>query len=562
MNRAVLYGISVALVLIILLEAGLVLGQQNYVTLQPNQGFQPIPNTAPALENESTYIGPAPSNLKITVMILPLLKYNKFASYIQELYTPGSPDYHKFLNSYQIYEDFSVSPITPDIISYASQFGISVNATSPLFVVLKGNIYQFEQMFHVKFGMYKYGNMPYFAPTSNVELPADIVSYVSGVLGINNITIAYPNILYLKAEKYANGHLSTINTTTIKISPNQFIGPLPVEQYTPLQIEGAYNMLPLYKLGFLGQGETIAIVDAYGDPAVGYSLDNFSRYSGIPNPPLFNVLYFNATQLPPPNFGWSVETDLDVEYSHTMAPGANILLVYSPYPSNELYEAVAFIVEYHLANIISLSWGAPEYYLLEAGVNITALNEIFMAAAAEGIQVFVSSGDQGVYDALFGIHSINFPSSSPYVTSVGGTALYMSGVSKYINATMKYDFQVGWGDYFMNAIADGYQFSMYYTYAGSGGGESQIFPKPFYQSNLPYTNRTDPDIAMDADPFTGVNVIQDGSNNSYVIYIGVGGTSLAAPLSAGIAAVIDQYYSDTYHETLGFLNPTYIGCTL
>jgi len=267
----------------------------------------------------------------------------------------------------------------------------------------------------------------------------------------------------------------------------------------------------------------------------------------LPNPPLFNVLYYNATQLPYPDFGWGIESSLDVEYAHTMAPGANILLVYSPYPNNELYSAISFILEYHLANAISLSWGEPEYYLLQSGTNVTALNAIFETAVAEGIQVFVSSGDSGVYNSLQGLHSINFPASSPYVTAVGGTGLIMKGVSSYTNATMQYLYQIGWGDYFANYTADGYTFITHYSYAGSGGGESEIFKQPFYQSGLSYTNRTDPDIALDADPFTGVNVIFE----PYFYIIGVGGTSLAAPLAAGIAAIIDQYYNNT----LGFLNP-------
>jgi len=518
------------------------------ILLSQNQTLAQVADTSPALISQSQYIGPAPSNLKIIVMIVPQLRLSALAQYIQNLYNPSSPDYHKFLNPFQIYFNFSYSPITPDVISYASQFGIKVNATVPLFPELIGTIGQFEQMFHVQFGMYKYGNMIYYAPSQNVEMPISIAPYISTILGLNNITIAYPLINYIAEYKIINGTPQLINQTKIEIKPGQYFAPYPVYQYTPLQLEGAYGLLPLYKLGFYGQGETIAIVDAYGNPNISQALNFFDEnYSHLPNPPLFNVLYYNATQLPSPNFGWGVETSLDVEYAHTMAPGANILLVYTPYPNNELFSAVAFILEYHLANVISLSWGAPEYYLLQSGVNVSALNAIFETAVAEGVQVFVSSGDSGVYDSLQGLHSVNFPASSPYVTAVGGTGLFMKGVSSYVNATMQYLYQIGWGDYFANYTADGYTFITHYSYAGSGGGQSEIFKQPFYQSGLPYTNRTNPDIALDADPFTGVNVII----GPWTMVGGVGGTSLAAPLAAGIAAIIDQYYNNT----LGFLNP-------
>lgn len=522
---------------------------------QYGQSYVQVPDTVPLLVSQSHVVGPAPSNIKITVMIIPLLKQEALAEYIQGLYTPGSPNYHKYLNARQIYQNFSVYPITQELVSYASLYGIKVNATNPLFPMLIGTIGQFENMFHVSFYMYRYNNMTYFAPSNDVELPSSIAPYVATILGLNNITIAQPDVMYLAEYKHVNGTLVPINRQELNVAPNQFIFPFPVYEYSPLQLEGAYDLLPLYNLGFYGQNETIGIVDAYGDPYINDSLNFFDSCVNLPNPPHFEVIYYNnASQYPPPSFGWGLESDLDVEYSHTMAPGANIILVYTPYPDNELFAAVAYLVEYHLANVISLSWGAPEIYLAEYGVNVSALDSIFEAAVAEGIQVFVASGDAGVYNSIMGIHSINYPASSPYVTSVGGTSLWMKGVSKNVGATMYYIKQVGWGDYFVNASGDGYSFKINYTFAGSTGGESIFFSKPFYQKGLSYVNRTNPDIALDADPYTGVNVYvseQVGNFSFYIIYLGVGGTSLAAPLAAGIFAIIDQYYNNT----LGFVNP-------
>jgi len=202
------------------------------ILLSQNQTLAQVPDTSPALVSQSQYVGPAPTNLKTIVMIVPQLRLNALAQYIQNLYNPSSSDYHKFLNPFQIYQNFSVSPITPDIVSYASQFGIKVNATVPLFPELIGSIGQFEQMFHVQFGMYKYGNMTYFAPSQNVEMPVSIAPYVSTILGLNNITIANPSINYLAEYKIVNGTPQLVNQTKIEIAPGQSYSPSFISIYT------------------------------------------------------------------------------------------------------------------------------------------------------------------------------------------------------------------------------------------------------------------------------------------------------------------------------------------
>ena len=519
--------------------------------------------TSPSLISKSQYLGSAPTNKVIEVMIIPQFS-SALAQYIENLYNPSSPDYHKFLTPYQIYSEYTPQ-ITQEIASYASQFGIKVVPNTQLFPELIGTVGQFEKMFHVQFGMYKYGNMNYFAPTQDVELPESIAPYVAGVLGLNNITMIKPAIdfsnvtpLYLAEYKIINGVPHIVNQTEIKVKKNQFFGAFPYQIYTPLQLESAYNLLPIYKLGFYGQGETIAIVDAFGNPDLNKSSNAtlvwFDQYfAHLPNPPNFTVIYYPTNETPENcGSGWGLETALDVEYAHTMAPGANILLVYAHSASfSDMFGAVAYVVQNKLANVMSLSWGAPECCYILAGINLYSLDEIFETAVAEGIQVFAASGDWGVYNSLLGFHSILYPASSPYVTAVGGTSLFMKGVNPsvfYMNATMQYLEQTGWGDYFASVYTDGYgPFPVDFAYAGSGGGESQVFSQPFYQSGLPYSYRTNPDIAMDADPYTGVDVVYFPG----FIFIGVGGTSLATPLSAGIAAIVEQYY----HNTLGFLNP-------
>ena len=108
--------------------------------ISQNQTLEQVPDTSPTLIAKSQYLGPAPPTLIIQVMIIPQLNMSTLTQYIQNLYNPSSPSYHKFLNASQIYQDFTISKITPDIASYASLFGIKVNDTIPLFPILTGTI--------------------------------------------------------------------------------------------------------------------------------------------------------------------------------------------------------------------------------------------------------------------------------------------------------------------------------------------------------------------------------------------------------------------------------------
>lgn len=527
------------------------LSVQTATTTSLSNSMAVIPGTAPKIVQKAIPLGPAPPNKEITIMILPKLKMDELNKYIQELYTPGSPNYGKFLTPQQVYAKFGYGMWQPQIIvNYAQMYGIEVEQSGP-FIKLKGTIAQFQQFFQTNFVLYKYGGRVFYAPEADVKLPAAIAPYVGAILGLNNITIATPSLKYL-SEVIKNATYVKTEPVALPVkSHQQFWLIAPPYDYIPLHLQELYSLNPLYRLGLNGSGQTIVIVDAYGDPYVGQALAAFDGDMGLPDPPKFYVIYYQATQFPTqgdPN--WGLESDLDVQWSHAMAPGANIILVYTPYPDDSLYMAIADMLNLLSGKpmIISLSWGANESALISYGINISGYEEILAMAAAQGVPVFVSSGDQGV---------TSYPATSQYVTAVGGTALFSKAAGTNLYAAPSYLLETGWGDYIPNATAFGATFKLGWYLGGSGGGVSELVPKPWYQQQLPYPNRTTPDIALDASPFTGVNVYQIGpcpSNATQlctVIYIGVGGTSLAAPLMAGIYAVIQQ----GYRTTLGFANP-------
>jgi subtilase family serine protease len=172
------------------------------------------------------------------------------------------------------------------------------------------------------------------------------------------------------------------------------------------------------------------------------------------------------------------------------------------------------------------------------------MNRILETAALQGMDVNFSSGDNGDDTSLVGYKSAEFPNSSPYATSVGGTSL---GLDSNNNIA----FQTGWGtnltciegaqpvvagDYCGSPqdppLPLGFQF-------GAGGGVSRVFAKPSFQSSLPGTMRMTPDVSMLADPYTGVEIIESNPDGSLGIGV-IGGTSLASPMFSGLMAVATQ----------------------
>jgi len=260
--------------------------------------------------------------------------------------------------------------------------------------------------------------------------------------------------------------------------------------------------------------------------------------------------------------GWQAEVTLDAEAVHAMAPGAKIVLVVAPNNYASLDEAVNWVTIHHIANIVTNSWGLPTD--LAAPGQGSRDNRILMTAAAEGIGVGFSTGDDGDETLHTGTKSVDFPASSPWATAVGGTSLFL-------NSDDSYKTETGWGttidrlgtcadvttlpsgqqhcnDVYdqANKLDEGFQ-------GGAGGGLSNIWAAQPWQSaaigsdtaagfGTVGTHRALPDIGMLADPYTGMGVwITDESvGDTAPEEETYGGTSLASPLFAGIMADVDQ----------------------
>ncbi len=191
--------------------------------------------------------------------------------------------------------------------------------------------------------------------------------------------------------------------------------------------------------GITGKGATIVIVNSYGSPTVRHDLGVFDKHFGLPNPPSLKVIQPAgpvAKYRPTSNReGWAGETELDVEWSHAMAPDANILLVETPTSENEgttgfpaIVKAETYVVNHHLGGVISQSFSATEQ-TFPSKKSLLHLRGAYQDAAKKGVTVLAASGDSGAADVKFNastyyLHPVtSWPDSDPLVTGVGGTQL-------------------------------------------------------------------------------------------------------------------------------------------
>ena len=325
--------------------------------------------------------------------------------------------------------------------------------------------------------------------------------------------------------------------------------------YTPGPIQTAYNLTGLYAEGFQGQGQTIVILDWCGSPTIQNDANAFSAMFGLP---LLSSSNFNIIYTPTPSLCEapdSVEINIDVEWSHAVAPMANIDLVVPPSASfQDVNEAEYFAVNYGLGNSVSGSYGSPESETPAS--ELANENLISEVAAISGISTNFSSADDGDF-TVYGIPAtVSAPADSPWATAVGG-------VSLALKADNSIAWQAGWGNNEVLLTDEGFipdppeDFGFY---AGSGGGQSNCafqefvgtppnttevclggFPKPAFQKSLPGKYRQLPDISWLADPFTGVAILISvpGQLPEQVWQVW-GGTSVACPMFSALWAIANQ----------------------
>jgi subtilase family serine protease len=351
------------------------------------------------------------------------------------------------------------------------------------------------------------------------------------------------------------GHAATTPPTGA-----QCLAAIGIACYRPSDLQAQYDFAPLYAAGDDGSGQTIVIFDSFGSPTIAQDLATFDSAFGLPAPPSFNVympegkVNYNYTKTPSPvafhnknvsnQIGWAYETTLDVEWAHSMAPGASIDLVVTPNAETEgvqgipnMQNAQSFALSHGLGTIWSNSWSATEQSFHNAA-SIGQLDKFYAKAAGQGITAFFATGDNGVANPdkqgrTYPFATVTYPPSSSNVVAVGGTQVTTPTAS-----ISSYQPESVWNDGF----------------GAGGGGFSAIFPEPAVQSAAgisdPSGMRGLPDVSMNSAVISAVLIYESFDPTVAPGWAPIAGTSEATPLWAGTDAVMNQA-----DGALGFLMP-------
>jgi subtilase family serine protease len=559
-----------------------------------SSGSRALPGSVPSWANAAHRVGSADSSQAVGFRVY-LDNRNQAGAekYASAVSTKGNALYGKFLTPQQYRSKFSPTDTSVTTVkSWLRGQGFAIGAvpTNNKYVEAIGTVGQAARAFNTSFATYRFDGATLRSNTSALTVPSSL-SQVQAVVGLDESA----ELVHTDASKKSGapggfrnappcstywGEKTIDNTGTPQYSDqpeldNLTPGPWSdnaagtvtansVTAFAPCgyagaQLRGAYG---LDSSGYDGSGVTVAVIDAYASPTIVSDVNKYSSRHGLPSiTGHFRQVVAPGTFVRPENprqdpEGWSGEETLDVEAVHTMAPGADIVYVGSPNNYRDLDAIMNRVVDWHLADIVTNSYGyggeaLPPGY-------IKPQQDTYIQAAAEGISLFFSSGDGG--DETFGDPTAtptpDWPASSPWVTAVGGTSM---GVAEDKSRLFELGWQSGTSTWDPTSKTWG---ALSYVYGG-GGGTSRLFAQPDYQARIDM-NGTDttyggspmrvvPDVAALGDPNTGMLVgqTQRFSDGTYYDEYRIGGTSLASPLYAGMFAQVMQKAGHAF----GLANP-------
>ncbi len=527
----------------------------------------------------------------------------------QAVADPTSAAYRHYLSPAQWEKRFSPKQSSVQAVTaWLQSQGISIDAVTPdrMTIQASASTATVEHAFGTSLNEYRHLGRVLRLSSAALKVPGSVAPLITGVTGVDQ-AVATPNKLtgadrreaakapgpgkeipqppgFRNAPPCSPYYAKKLDTTDPAYGSG-YSSPLPyaVCGYVPAQLQGAYGLTPQIAAGIDGKGATVAIVDAYVSPTLFSDAHQYSvrnqptqvltggQFSESLAKSFNNVEVCEASE-------WFGEQSLDVEAVHATAPGAHILYVGAKNcEAAGLYNSVEEVVDGHLADIITNSWGDNGGDLLDSSGSRRGFDNILLMAGATGIGVQFSSGDEGDNFHNLGMTVADYPASSPYATSVGGTSLQVGKGNARLG-------ELGWSTSKSVLCSSLLQVERYpgcraaakldtwqppapgeYLYGG-GGGTSYQYPEPSYQQGVVpaalaerntaitgIANRVEPDISMDADPTTGMLVgeTQQFPNGTYYDEYRIGGTSLSSPLFAGVMADADQAAG----TPLGFVNP-------
>jgi subtilase family serine protease len=453
--------------------------------------------------------------------------------------------------------------------------GLTIDGTSDdnAGIAVSGSAATLQAAFGTSLHVYRPTNgRTYYAPTSEPAFKGAHAEMIAGITGLSSAhmapyvtsTMLSPGGRQIPAAQADTGALFTdkcfvrnetvayhqatsvsypVTDLRLKMTGPGYIAtgvaPAKTCAYTPAQVAAHYGLTDAYAQGFTGAGQTIVIVDAFGSPSAMSDANIFAKKFKLT--PLddsnFSIVYPSGKPVVDPyTTTWPTEIALDIEWAHAMAPDAKIVLVaaFSDDDTSLAY-ALNYAVVHGLGDVISNSYGEAES--TTGAATARAFNSAIRKAAAQGIAVDVSTGDSGDFGLNTPAGAASIPADSPYATAVGGTSLGVPSDNGPVETAWgtTETVMVNLDGITIPPIPIGFQ-------QGGGGGESNVFRKPIWQTQagLPGVARQLPDVSAIADPFTGAIIVATTSDGAAPIIGAIGGTSLASPVFSGVWALAQQ----------------------
>ncbi|WP_371671935.1 S53 family peptidase [Streptomyces sp. NBC_00289] len=532
-----------------------------------NPGRDTLAGTKPAWATAKADKGATANGAQVSARVyLAGRNASGLAAYAKAVSDPTSAAYGKYLSAGQAQARFGATKAQVAAVkSWLSAAGLKVTGVTRHYVSVTGDVAAAEKAFGTQLHNYAKGSKTYRAPAKTASAPDALDGAVLTVTGLDNAphkathsdTLPPPDAVFKNSGPFSSYYGSKTATTL----PDAYGKKIPyaVKGYTGKQLRAAYGAGK-----YTGKGVRVAITDAYASPTIAYDAATYAKKhgdAGWKTGQLTQVLPDGYTKTEECGAaGWYGEETLDVEAVHAVAPDAHVTYVggASCY-DDDLLDSLSKVVDDHLADIVSNSWGDIEAN--QTPDLAAAYDQVFQFGAVEGIGFYFSSGDNGDEVANTGVKQVDTPANSAWVTAVGGTSLAVGKGDKYL-------WETGWGTQKAALSDDGKSWTSFpgaFT-SGAGGGTSKTVAEPFYQkgvvpnalatANSATGNRVVPDISAIADPNTGFKVGQtqtfpDGSAQ-YSEYR-IGGTSLAAPVIAAVQALAQEARGG---KAIGFANPS------
>ncbi|WP_433975634.1 S53 family peptidase [Tunturiibacter lichenicola] len=531
----------------------------------------------------SADLGPVNPSTEINLTVhLKLPRQTEFDKAVEALYDPTSPTFHKWMTDADL-KTYAPTGAQIEIVRRElEKQGLTILSTDTngFTIRVRGAASSVARAFNTQINQFRHNGKVFRANIQNAQLSGEAGQYVSTVAGLESHQ-AHPLVSRAIDPKTKQFYPSTEVTSSTSAALSKNLRGLMTDQclsaptafdfqsgtpatngvyfgnvymqgnqllliscdYNAASLQAAYGLTAAYKKGLDGTGQTIVLVEAYGDSTIEKDANVFSNLMGLPalTSSNFQIVYPEG-QPANPNAGvltgWNTEIALDVDWAHAMAPGAKIVVVVTTgQDSEDFQDAIRYVVSHKLGNSVSNSYEI-DTDLIAGSLEQKSWDQTLEVATAKGISVNFSTGDSGDEGLGTPVGAAGVPSVSPHATAVGGTSILNQVGSSTGTIT------TGWGsvgNYLMQGgiVQDPPAGNSFFV-AGSGGGESIFFPKPSWQKALPGTGRQTPDVSALADPYTGVPIVLSDQFGVAFLQYGFGGTSLASPIFSAFWAIANQ----------------------